>query len=146
MGSADSLEKTLIPGRIEVKRRSGWQKMKWLDGITDSMDLSLSKLQEIMEDGGAWSMGLQRAVHDLVTERPQQEPCHYSSKADHQVQKVGHGPIPGTPIPPTRYLECSSHSLAYKIACLYTNWQSHTLVLLSPSEMAYTVSVECVSK
>ena len=59
---------TLILGKIEVKRRGGWQKMKWLDGITDSMDLNLSKLQEIMEDGGAWSVGLQRAVHNLVTE------------------------------------------------------------------------------
>ena len=62
------MEKTLILGKIEVKRRSGWQKMKWLDGITYSMDLNLSKLQEIMEDKGAWSVGLQRAVYELVTE------------------------------------------------------------------------------
>ena len=62
------MEKTLILGKIEVKRRSGWQKMKWLDGITYSMDLNLNKLQEIMEDKGAWSVGLQRAVYELVTE------------------------------------------------------------------------------
>ena len=63
----NSLEKTLILGKIEVKR-TGWQKMKWLNGITYSMDLNLNKLQEIMEDKGAWSVGLQRAVYELVTE------------------------------------------------------------------------------
>ena len=61
------MEKTLILGKIEVKR-TGWQKMKWLNGITYSMDLNLNKLQEIMEDKGAWSVGLQRAVYELVTE------------------------------------------------------------------------------
>ena len=62
MQRAHSLKKTLILGKIEGKRRKGWQRQKWLDSVIDSVDMNLSKLQEIVEDRGAWraAVGLQR--------------------------------------------------------------------------------------
>ena len=93
MWRTDSLEKTLMLGKIEGKRRKEKQRMRWLDSITNSVDMNLSKLWEIVKEwkpGMLQSMGSQRVRHTLVTEQQQKPlyPAQYLSNICSSVQRI----------------------------------------------------------
>ena len=86
MRRADPLEKTLMLGKTEGRRRRGQQRMRWLDGTTDSKDMSMNKLQEIVKDLGVLqSIGSQRVRHSLVTK--QQQAVHHCLGREKGVEK-----------------------------------------------------------
>ena len=92
MGRANSLEKTQMLGKIEGNKTRGWQRMGWLDGLTDSMDINLSKLQKMVEDRGAWqlqSMRSQRVGHNSVTEKQHQPLGSYNTVTGGRKERGG---------------------------------------------------------
>ena len=121
MQRANSLEKTLILGKTEGKRRKGQWRMRWLDGMNDSMNMNLSKLQEIVKDREAWHAavhGLQRVKYDLATEHTYQwlGLCASSSEGLGLISDPGNKILQAV-----HYSQKTIVSPAMKLCCLFFN-------------------------
>ena len=142
MWRADSLEKTLMLGKIEGKRRRGWQRMSWLDSITDSTDMNLSKLWEIVEDRGAWHTTL----HGVTKSRTQlsnwqQQQLHFNGFSS--VQSLSRVSLRPHELQHARPPYPSPTPRTYPNSCPLSQWCQRWMAshpLLSPSPPAFSLS------
>ena len=147
MGRTDSLEKTLMMGKIERRRWRGWQRMKLLDGIIDSMDMSLGKLREVVEDRKAWCA----AVHGFSKSQTWLSDWTISEKSSQQVSKWnvrklnfawGHQETPPLNLE-VQHVPCAND--AFDIAYLCAPFCQHTDTALEQvNTMSSSVSIQSV--
>ena len=116
MRRANSLEKTPMLGKIEVRRRRGWQRIRWLDGITDSMDMSLSKLQEMVKDREAW----RAAVHGVAKSQTQLRDWTTTKEVLHPLPVPLKPPFP-LPQPPLHSFSVSGDLSVLDTSC-FNKW------------------------